>query len=83
MAEKVIAEIRFIETDDGFRIETKGDKKHIRKMGLWPGMRHWRRARKAWMHGYGHGPGFRPPWMWGEWDEVDEEDEVTEPSEES
>jgi hypothetical protein len=80
MAEKVIAEIRFIETDDGFRIETKGDKEHLRKMGFGPGMRHWRRAYKSWMRG--RGPGFRPPWMWGDWDEVDEDEDVSAKSEE-
>lgn len=31
MAEKVIHEYRVIETDDGFRIEIKGDKERIRK----------------------------------------------------
>lgn len=31
MAEKVIHEYRIIETDDGFRIEIKGDKERIRK----------------------------------------------------
>ena len=33
MTEKVIGEIRFIETDDGFRIEVKGDKEQMREMG--------------------------------------------------
>ncbi len=38
MAEKVIGEIRFIETDDGFRVEVKGDKERLRQMGWQPGM---------------------------------------------
>jgi hypothetical protein len=32
MAEKVIHEIRIVETDDGFRIEIKGDKERLREM---------------------------------------------------
>lgn len=32
MAEKVINEFKVIETDDGFRIEIKGDKEAIRQM---------------------------------------------------
>ena len=38
MAEKVIGEIRYIETDDGFRIEMKGDKERLKEMGWRPGM---------------------------------------------
>jgi hypothetical protein len=43
--EKVIHEVRFIETDDGFRIEVKGDKEAMRQMGgpcmgMGPGMGH-------------------------------------------
>lgn len=38
VTEKVIHEVRFIETDDGFRIEVKGDKERIREMGFGPGM---------------------------------------------
>jgi hypothetical protein len=79
--EKVVNELRVIETDDGFRIEVKGDKEQI----------------KAFMSGFGkhkQGPGWprRPgrghwgpyalgPWMWmkaachGMWDfEVEEEE---------
>jgi hypothetical protein len=32
MAEKVIHEIRIVETDDGYRIEIKGDKERLREM---------------------------------------------------
>ena len=38
MEEKVINEVRFIETEDGFRIEVKGDKERMREMGFGPGM---------------------------------------------
>jgi len=34
MAEKVIQEVRIVETDDGFRIEIKGDKERLRQMAL-------------------------------------------------
>ena len=34
MAEKVLHEMRIIETEDGFRIEIKGDKEQIKKMGF-------------------------------------------------
>jgi hypothetical protein len=40
MAEKVIHEVRIVETDDGFRIEIKGDKERLREMisgrGMFP-----------------------------------------------
>ena len=76
MTEKVLHEVRFIETDDGFRIEVKGDKERMRELGCGPGMmgfgprfrRRMRRARR-W------GPGFGP-WWW-----YDEEEEDEEPSE--
>jgi len=38
MTEKVLHEIRFIETDDGFRLEINGDKEKMREMGFIPGM---------------------------------------------
>jgi hypothetical protein len=78
MVEKVIHEVKFIETDDGYRIELKGDKENIKKMfdhgmGFGHKTHGWRHARKAWKHG----PGFMmPPWMWCMGDEeagVDEE----------
>ena len=82
--ENVISEFRVIETDDGFRIEIKGDKEKLRPFftggfgpGRW-GHRHGRRGP------WGGGPGFRPgfmrwmmmggPW-WGEWGEEPEEEE--------
>lgn len=59
--ENVISEYRVIETDDGFRIEIKGDKEKLRPFvnGAWgPGGGPWRGG--PWhggpWHG-GHGPG--------------------------
>ncbi len=36
--EKVIHEVRVVETEDGFRIEIKGDKERLREMGFGKGM---------------------------------------------
>lgn len=85
MADKVIHEFRFIETDDGFRIEFKGDKEKMRKMGFGPGMgRHfscggifgqgWNPGMHFWRHKKSkqRGPGFGPPWTWWDWDEEEE-----------
>ncbi len=44
MTERIIHEVKFIETDDGYKIEIKGDKDRIKKMvkrfgiGSFPGM---------------------------------------------
>ena len=38
MADKIIQEVRFLETDDGYRIEINGDKEQLRQMGIGPGM---------------------------------------------
>ncbi len=38
MAEKILHEIRVIETDEGYRIEVNGDKEHLREMGFRPKM---------------------------------------------
>jgi len=92
MSEKVIHEVRFIETDDGFRIEVKGDKERIRKMGFGPGM-------GTGMMGFGsgkhtghcchgrHGRHMRHmrhfgPWA-DQWDEDDADDEVKKSSQEA
>ena len=62
--EKVIKEVRIIETDDGFRIEVKGDKGAFRKWFEHSGhcgpMHHGRRMRHhgPWGHPWGAG-------MWG------------------
>jgi len=77
--ENIISEFRVIETDDGFRIEVKGDKEKIRSfMGGFgiPKDRHWHHR---------HGPGFScGPWgfhpmMWASMAHCSEsEDEETE-----
>jgi len=57
MDEKVIGEIRFIETEDGFRVEVKGDKEQLKKMGWKPG------AGPGFMHMGGHHKrGRHGPW---------------------
>jgi hypothetical protein len=88
--EKVIQEFRVIETDDGFRIEIKGDKEQLRDfvMGIDP--RQWMRhgpgphfgGPGAWRHhGKGKGTGFRfgPMGGWfgfgGPWDWEEEDEE--------
>ena len=80
MAEKVIHEVRFVETDDGFRIEIRGDKERMKQFGFGPGLgfgRHARRARhRAWMWGWGCGPA---PWWVEEADEGDRPEERGEP----
>lgn len=85
MADKVIHEMRLIETDDGFRIELKGDKEHLKKMLFRPGLmfghkmgfgRRFRKARRR------HGYGFAHPWMSGWWEEESEGDSEGTPSEE-
>lgn len=62
--EKVISEFRIVETEDGYRIEIKGDKEKMKpffhgfgKRKHW--RRHWRRrwGPFAWMRGmHFHGP---------------------------
>lgn len=95
MAEKILHEVRFIETDDGFRIEIKGDKERIKElfecdmspmhgMGFMPGMRHghMKGFRRRARKAWRRGPGFMmPPWMWCDmWDEEAEEDEAESPA---
>lgn len=83
MADKVIHEVRLIETDEGFRIEITGDKERLKKMFLHPGMfghgmgfgRRFHKGRR------GHGYGFAPPWISGWWEE-ESEGEPEGPSEE-
>jgi hypothetical protein len=80
--EKVIHEVKIIETDDGFRIEIKGDKEKIKEFmqgfqgpGMWGrGGRHSRHRHAGpfpWM--------WHPLWMhrtppWASWED-EEEDE--------
>lgn len=55
MDEKILYEIKFVETEDGYRLEASGDKAVLRKLGIGPMMvgrkrrsgrqRHWRRGR--------------------------------------
>jgi hypothetical protein len=75
--EKVINELRVIETDDGFRVEIKGDKEKIKAFMSDIGSHKRRHGRggRSW------GPVPFGPWMWmkaaachGPWDfEVEEE----------
>ena len=75
MTEKLLTEMRFIETDDGYRIEMKGDKENLKKMGFThkgfgPGRFCGRGRGRFWGRGHGYGP---PPWAW-EWEEMSEEE---------
>lgn len=82
MADKIIHEVRLIETDEGYRIEINGDKEKLSRMGFGPmgrwhgGPGHHRRGHHRRHRHRGFGPGFIPPWMWSGWaEEVDEDDE--------
>jgi hypothetical protein len=81
--EKVISELKVIETDEGFRIEMKGDKNHMKSfMRGFKGHKkwnHWGRGRGI----SGWGPYAFPPamWMhmgpcWEDWKESPEEGET-------
>jgi hypothetical protein len=85
--ENVITEFKIIETEDGFRIEIKGDKEKLRPFitgSGWP--KEWRHRQHGRGPGFGRGPfrfGFPPafwmgmgPW-WGPWDFESEGDEET------
>ncbi len=67
MTEKVIQEVKIVETEDGFRIEIKGDKEAIRRMinGFGAGF--------PFGHGFrgGFDPGFWQGFRgcWGPWQE--------------
>lgn len=81
--EKIINEFRVVETDDGFRIEIKGDKEKIRSfISGFGGPRHWRH----WGPGPGGHWGAFPfgPWRgmkgdfcWGPFDFDTEDDETS------
>ncbi len=79
MAEKVIHEMRIIETDDGFRIEVKGDKDRLREMvNAWRHFGQGHMGRGPWGHRGRHGFGF--PFgrhhgygPWSGWAEEEEE----------
>jgi hypothetical protein len=75
MTEKVLSEIRFIETDDGYRVEIKGDKEKLKQMGFMhkgfsPGRFFGRGWGRYWGRAHAHCP---PPWAW-EWEERAEEE---------
>ena len=83
--DKIISEFRVIETDDGYRIEIKGDKEKMKF--FMPGFgkrRHGRRPfRRGW--GHAHGPFGFGPMMWMKfasccegWDFEEEEEEAAE-----
>jgi hypothetical protein len=81
VTEKVLHEVRFIETDDGFRIEVKGDKEKIRQMGFGPGMmgfgpglRHKHHHRHGRHRHPMHRRGFKG-WGWW-WDDANETDDT-------
>lgn len=84
MADKVIHEVKFIETDDGYRVEIKGDKEQLKKMfekgrGFGPmGFFAHKMRHASWGHGpWGHKRGFGPPWAWDWHDEEEHEHERT------
>ncbi|MFN2174895.1 MAG: hypothetical protein ACK2U3_02970 [Anaerolineales bacterium] len=73
--ENIISEFRVIETEDGYRIEIKGDKKQMKSFMK----EHHGRGKHKWHHQRGWGPwGFNPGmWThmapcWDLWEEVDE-----------
>lgn len=71
MGEKLIHEIRIVETEDGFRIEIKGDKERLRQMGFGrgfgmpfgPGPMMFRHLRRHAPHGFPFGR-HHGPWWW-------------------
>lgn len=71
--EKVIGEFKIVETEDGYRIEIKGDKEKMKE--IFSGLR-WRKFRSRHFHpfGFGFGQGFwggMGPWCcW--WEEEKE-----------
>ncbi len=68
MAEKIIHEVRFFETDDGFRVEVKGDKERMGELGFGSGFpfgpHGHGRGGKGWgfRKGFFRGFGFGPCW---------------------
>ena len=90
MTEKVIHEVRFLETDDGFRIEINGDKEHLRGMGFGPGMmmgfgsmmrgKHRRRHGRHGHRRHRFGGHCGPPWARGRWDDDTEAEDIAEKS---
>ena len=71
--EKIIHEVKIIETDDGYRIEIKGDKARLKEMfermpfgfrGAWGGPWEGRRGRRRGWHRGGFHYWERGPWGW-------------------
>ena len=87
--ERIVNEFRVIETDDGFRIEIKGDKEKIRSLlrgfGRHGDKAHWRAHHR---HGPWEGFGLHfGPWMWMKaascWGMGDAEEEESEETQET
>jgi hypothetical protein len=74
--EKIISEFKVIETDDGFRIDIKGDKDALRKMFIAGGPHRVFRGRGRRGHQVPFGPGFGGGFHgWcGPWDEPEQEE---------
>ena len=80
--ENIITEFKVIETEDGFRIEIKGDKEQIKAfMSGYTGKKGWRRGKRhGWRGHWGPPMGFHPMmWMnmaqwFGPWDFEDDEE---------
>lgn len=72
--EKIINEIKIIETDDGYRIEIKGDKEAIRHMLSGFGLFNFQGKGGPFRRGFnfGFGPGCWGGW-WNPWEEPKEE----------
>ena len=73
--EKVINEFKVIETDDGFRIEIKGDKEAIRRMLSGIGPHNFFGGKPPFGRGFGFGFGFNPGFWggFGPWEGTEEE----------
>jgi hypothetical protein len=75
--EEVLHEMRVVETDDGYRIEIKGDKERIKKFLKERG-RGFRCAPPFMaMRGMRRRLRHAPPWAWG-YEEDDEPEEISE-----
>jgi len=74
--EKVISEFKVIETDDGFRIEIKGNKEAIRRMLSGFGPCDSFRAGAPFSRSFRFGPGFGSGFgSWcGSWERTEEKD---------
>jgi hypothetical protein len=83
--EKVVQEFRVIETEDGYRIEIKGDKERMKSfMHGWRPWKHWKQhGRRRWGRHYGYGPmsWMRAMCFGGPWDFESEADEPEEEGE--